>query len=326
MTVRRRDFITLLGGAAANWPLAAGAQQALPVIGFLRNTLIGQSVETAFRQGLSETGFVEGRNVAIEYRWAENRYDRLPALAAELVDRRVAVIVAIGPFPLAATAKTATSTIPVVFGISEDPVKLGLVASLDRPGGNLTGVSALNAETAQKRLELMHELIPAAHDIALLMNPTNPATEYQLKDLQSAGRTLGVELHVFQASTEHDFDMAFAALSQLRPGGLVVVTDGLFVARSPELAGLALQYALPAIFQYREFAAAGGLMSYGGSNTELYRLAGAYAGRILRGEKPSDLPVQRTTKVELILNLKTARALGRTFPLTLLGRADEVIE
>jgi putative ABC transport system substrate-binding protein len=324
--MKRREFITLLGGAAA-WPFAARAQPpAMPVIGFLRNTLIGQNVESAFRQGLGETGFVEGRNVAIEYRWAENRYDRLPVLVAELVERRVAVIVAIGPFPLAAAAKAAGSTIPVVFGISEDPVKFGLVASLDRPGGNLTGVTVLNAETAQKRLELMHELIPAARDIALLINPTNPATEYQLKDLQSASRALGVKLHVFQASAEHEFDTAFATLTRLRPGGLVVVTDGLFVARSEQLAALALRNAIPAVFQYREFTAAGGLMSYGGSNTEEYRLAGAYTGRILKGEKPSNLPVQRTTKVELILNLKTAKALGLTFPLSLLGRADEVIE
>jgi putative ABC transport system substrate-binding protein len=298
----------------------------MPVIGFLRNTLIGQNVELAFRQGLGETGFAEGRNVAIEYRWAENRYDRLPDLVAELVERRVAVIVAIGPFPLAAAAKTAASTVPVVFGISEDPVKFGLVASLDRPGGNLTGVTVLNAETAQKRLQLMHELIPTASDIALLVNPANPATEYQLKDLQSAGRTLGVELHVFQARTEHDFDVAFSTLARLRPGGLVVVTDGLFVARSDRLAALALRYAIPAVFQYREFTAAGGLMSYGGSNMEEYRLAGAYTGRVLKGEKPSDLPVQRTTKVELILNLVTAKALGLTVPITLLGRADEVIE
>jgi ABC-type uncharacterized transport system substrate-binding protein len=327
--MRRREFITLLGGAAAAWPLAARAQQpAMPLIGLLgATTAQGYAAQlAAFRQGLSEAGFVEGRNVAIEYRWAEDQYDRLPALAADLVRRQVAVIATIGGNAASLAAKTATATIPVVFHGSVDPVEAGLVASLNRPGGNVTGVVTLNIDTGQKRLELIHELLPAATTIGLLLNPTNAVAEIQAKDLQAAARTLGLQLRIVHASTEHDFDQAFATLSQAQAGGLVIGTDGFLVSQSAQLAALAARHALPAIFQYRAFITAGGLMSYGGSVTDSYRLSGVYAGRILKGEKPADLPVQQATKVELIINLKTARTLGITFPITLLGRADEVIE
>jgi putative ABC transport system substrate-binding protein len=325
--VKRRDFITLLGGAAVAWPLAALAQQpAMPVVGFLNSQSAREYAHAAaaFRQGLSETGYVEGRNVAIEYRWAEDQYDRLPALAADLVRRQVAVIAANTPSAL--PAKAATTTMPIVFLTAADPVEAGLVASLNRPGGNLTGVSILNVELGPKRLELLHEVVSSARVVALLVNPTHPAAESISREMQAAARTLGLELHILDASTEHDLDMAFAALAQVRAGALVIGADAFFVSRSEHLGALAVRHAVPAIFQGRAFAAAGGLMSYGGELADSYRLLGVYAGRILRGEKPADLPVQQSTKTELIINLKTARALGLTIPLPLVGRADEVIE
>jgi putative ABC transport system substrate-binding protein len=326
--LKRRQFIALLGGMAG-WPLAARAQQSsMPVVGLLgATTAQGYATQlAAFRQGLSEAGFVEGRNVAIEYRWAEDQYDRLPALAEDLVRRRVAVIATIGGSAASLAATAATATIPVVFHGGFDPVEAGLVASLNRPGGNVTGVVTLNIDTGQKRLELLHELLPAATTIGVLLNPTNALAEIQSKDLQAAARTLGLQLRIVRASTEHDFDQAFASLSQAQAGGLVIVSDGFLVSQSAQLAALAVRYALPAIFQYRPFVTAGGLMSYGGSVTDSYRLSGDYTGRILKGEKPANLPVQQATKVELIINLKTARTLGLTVPITLLGRADEVIE
>ena len=327
--MRRRDFIALLGSTVAAWPLAAGAQQpAMPVVGVLGATSAnGFAAQlAAFRRGLSEAGVVEGRDAAIEYRWADNQYERLPELAADLVRRQVAVIATIGGNAASVAARAATKTIPIVFHGSVDPVEAGFVASLNRPGGNMTGVVSLNVDTGQKRLELLHELVPTANTIALLLNPTNAVAETQSNDLLAAARTLGLELYVLHASTEGEFEPAFARLMQLRAGGLVIGTDGFLVSRSERLAALTLRHALPTIFQYRAFAEAGGLMSYGGSVTDSYRLSGVYTGRILKGQKPADLPVQQATKVELIINLKTARALGLTVPLPLLGRADEVIE
>jgi putative ABC transport system substrate-binding protein len=326
--VTRREFITLLGGAAAAWPLAARAQQAMPVIGFVASTSPGslRDAVAAFHRGLTEIGYIEGRNVAIEYRWAEGQYDRLPGLVADLVHRQVAVIAAIDGLPSALAAKAATATIPIVFFTGGDPVQLGLVASLRRPDGNLTGVTSLNVEVGAKRLELLHELAPAASTIVLLVNPTNALTEANTTNAQTAAHALSVQLHVLNASTERDFDAVFARLVQLQAGGLVIAPDAFFISRSEELAKLALRHRVPAIFQYREFAASGGLISYGGSRTDAYRQVGVYTGRLLQGAKPSELPVQQVTKVELFLNLKTAKALGITVPLPLSGRADEVIE
>ena len=324
----RRKFLATLGGAAATWPLAARAQgPVMPVIGFLHTASPDgyAPMLTAFLQGLREAGYIEGRNVAIEYRWAAGQYDQLPALAADLVRHGVAVIAATGGESSVLAAKAATATIPIVF-ISTDPVKLGLVASLNRPGGTLTGVNTLNTELVAKRLELLHELVPTATIIAALINPASPTAEALTSDLHSAARTLGLQLQVLHASTEREIDTAFRTLTQLRAGGLVIGSDGFFNSRSEQLGALTVGHAMPAIYQYRAFAAAGGLMSYGGSITDWYRLAGVYTGRILKGEKPADLPVQQSTKVELIINLKTAQALNITFPFPLLGRADEVIE
>jgi putative ABC transport system substrate-binding protein len=326
--MQRREFITLLGGAAT-WPLAARAQQpAMPVIGFLRNTAATGSkpIVTAFFQGLKEAGFVDGQSVATEYRWADNQNDRLPALAADLIRRQVAVIVAAG-IPAALAAKAATTTIPIAFEVGADPIEAGLVASLNRPGGNLTGVTTVNVELAPKRLELVHEVLPTTRSIALLVNPTSPFNAERLStDTQIAARTLGLQLYVLHASTESDFDTVFASLVQMRAGALVINNDAFFLSRIEQLAALTVRHSVPTISAYREFTAAGGLMSYGGSLTDAYRLTGVYAGRILKGDKPADLPIQQATKVELYINQKTAKALGLTVPQALLSRADDVIE
>jgi putative ABC transport system substrate-binding protein len=324
--MKRREFITLLGGASA-WPFVARAQQpAIPVIGFLSSGSKFPERVRAFLQTLAEAGYIEGQTVAVEYRWAEGQYDRLPAFAADLVRRRVNVIVTPDGVLTAQAAKAATTTIPIVFAAGADPVAFGLVASLSRPGGNLTGASALNVELGPKRLALLHELVPTAATIALIVNPSNPNAETLARDLQAAARTLGLDLHVLHASADRDLDTVFAEMAKLHAGGLVIGTDPFLLAHSEQFAALALRHAMPAIYQYREFVAAGGLMSYAGSFTEGYRLAGLYTGRILKGEKPADLPVQQFTKVELILNLKTAKALGLTVPPNLLAIADEVIE
>jgi putative tryptophan/tyrosine transport system substrate-binding protein len=326
---KRREFIAFIGGVAAAWPLAARAQQpAMPVIGFLSSeTPSGYAHRVAaFRQGLSEASYVEGRNVAIEYRWAEGHNDRLPALAADLVRRPVAVIAAAGT-AAAVAAKAATTTIPIAFSMAVDPVAEGFVASLARPGGNLTGVTSLNVEVGPKRLELLHEVVPSATSMALLVNPTNPSlAEPFSRALQAAARALGLQLHVLHASCEREIEAAFETLVKMRAGGLVIMPDQLFLARTEQLAALTVRHAVPSVHLFRKFAAAGGLMSYGSDEAEYYRLVGIYVGRILKGEKPSGLPVQQVTKVELIINLKTARALGLSIPLPLAGRADELIE
>jgi putative tryptophan/tyrosine transport system substrate-binding protein len=328
MNMKRRAFISLLGGAAA-WPLAARAQQpAMPVIGFLDSKSPDDSAHmvAAFRRGLNESTFIEGQNVTIEFRWAQNQYDQLPVLAADLVRRRVDVIAATGG-PAALAAKAASATIPIVFRVAADPIAAGLVASLSRPGGNVTGVTSLNLEVGPKRLEFLHELVPTATIMAALVNPTNPSNaEILSRDLQATARLLGLQLHLLHASSDADIDAVFATLTELRAGGLVIGTDALFTSRDEKLAALALRYRIPTIYQWREFVAAGGLMSYGGSFADSYRLAGVYTGRILKGEKPADLPVQQATKLELFINLKTAKALGITVPPTLLALADEVIE
>jgi putative ABC transport system substrate-binding protein len=326
--MKRREFITLLGGASA-WPLAAGAQQpGMPVVGWLNSETPdgGYGVlAAAFRQGLSESGFVEGRNVAIEYRWAKGQIDRLPALAAELVRDQVAVIAAGGTVS-ARAAKAATTTIPIVFSVATDPVAMGLVASLNRPGGNLTGVANLMVELGQKQLELLHELVPGATIMAVLINPILPAAESQARDLQAAARKLGIHLYVLHASTERDLSMVFAKMADMRVGALAITADAFFLSRREQIAALAARYSLPATSPWREAAAAGGLMSYGTSDTDGYRQVGSYAGRILKGEKPADLPVQQSTKFELIINLKAAKALGIDVPLQIQQLADDVIE
>jgi putative ABC transport system substrate-binding protein len=325
--MRRREFVGLVGGAAA-WPLAVRAQQRpMPVIGLLNPETRDAAayLVRAFRQGLSESGFVEGRNVVVEYRWAEGQYDRLRTLAADLVRRNTTVIVTTG-VQAGLAAKAATETIPVVFYTGAEPVAAGLVVSLNRPGGNLTGVSGLNAELGPKRLELLRELVPAATTVAVLIDPAGTSAGAVPSELQAAARILGVQLHVLHASTERDFDKVFADLARLRASALLISASLFFNTRSAQLATLTVRHALPAIYQFREFAAAGGLMSYGSNITDSHRLVGTYAGRILKGDKPADLPVQQSAKVELIINMKTAKALGLTFPITLLGRADEVIE
>jgi putative ABC transport system substrate-binding protein len=327
--MRRREFITLLGGAAIAWPLVARAEQyPMPVIGFLNVESAGGYADplAAFIKGLSEAGYAEGRNVAIEYRWAEGHTDRLPAMATELVDKQVTVIAATST-PAALAAKAATTTIPVVFETAADPVQLGLVTSLNRPGGNVTGVTQLTLGTVPKELELLHELLPTARVIGLLVNPADPAlADTEMREVESAARTLGLELHVLNASTELDLETVFTNLVHLQAGGLVIGTDAFFTSRSNQLAALAAHYAVPTVYKRREFAAAGGLLSYGSDVTDSYRLVGVYAGRILKGDKPADLPVQQATKIELFINLKTAKALGINVPLTLSARADQVFE
>jgi putative tryptophan/tyrosine transport system substrate-binding protein len=326
--MRRRDFVKLLGGAAA-WALPAGAQQsAMPIIGYLSPESPGPFASRvhAFREGLAETGYSEGRNVAIEFRWAEGHYDRLPALAADLIHRQVSVIVAPGGAPAALAAKSATTTIPIVFEMGGDPLALGVVGSLQRPGGNITGVSSLNVEVGPKRLEILHELVPTAAMVAVVVNPNSPTAPSQLKNLHTAADRLELQLAVLHASSEQEFDTVFTNLPQLRADGLVFTSDPFFANRSQQLAALVVRHAVPAIHQSRDFTVAGGLMSYGGSFVQSHRQAGVYAGRILKGEKPSDLPVHQVTTVELLLNLRAATTLDITFPRPLLGRADEVIE
>ena len=325
----RREFITLLGGAVAVWPLAARAQQpAMPVIGFLNSTSAAPYVPfvESFRRGLGETGFIEGQNVAIEFRWAEGHYDRLPALAADLVRRQVAVIVATGGPGSGQAAKAATATIPIVFSSGADPVREGLVASFNRPGGNATGVNVLLSAMEGKRLGLLREMVPDAALIAVLLNPAMPTFDDQVNDVQTAARSVGQRLHILRASNDGEIDAAFATAAELRAGALLVGADPFLFIRREHLLGLASRYSIPAIYELREYAAAGGLMSSGVNLAEAYRLVGVYTGRVLKGEKPSELPVQQATKVELILNLETAKALGLTVPPRLLAIADEVIE
>jgi putative ABC transport system substrate-binding protein len=325
--MRRREFITLLGGAAASPLMALAQQPTISVIGLLGSATANEWTPyvRAFHQGLRDAGYVEGENVAIEARWANSQYERLPAMAAELVQRHVTVIAAFST-TAAHAAHAATATIPIVFTTNRDPVQIGFVASLARPGGNMTGATNLSLEVGPKLLELLHEAIPTAKIVALLVNPTDSNAETLSRSLQAPARTFGMQLHVLNASTEGDFDTVFATLRQLRADGLMIGSDVFLTARSKQLAALAVRHAVPAISQNREFAAAGGLMSYMGSIPDTYRQAGVYTGRILKGEKASDLPVVQTTKLELIVNLKTARALGLSLPLSLLGRADEVIE
>jgi ABC-type uncharacterized transport system substrate-binding protein len=324
--MQRRTFVTLLGGAAA-WPFAVRAQQTMPVIGFLG----AQSPDafapfvTALRQGLNEEGYFEGRNVRIEYRWAHGDYDRLPALAADLVRHPVAVMFAGGP-PAAKAARMATATIPIVFGTGGDPVKDGLVASFNRPGGNATGISFLTPQLGAKRLELVHELLPKATAIGVLVNPNNPIADTQLRDLHETARALGLQINVLDASSEHEVDAAFATMVQQRTSALLVSGDPFFTDRRDRLVALAARHEVPAIYQWREFTTAGGLISYGASLSDAYRQGGVYVGKILKGASPAELPVMQPTKFELVLNLKTAKALGLDVPPSLLARVDEVIE
>jgi putative tryptophan/tyrosine transport system substrate-binding protein len=326
--VKRRDFITLLGGAAAAWPRAAGAQQpAMPVIGYLNNGSPESDVPrlTGLRRGLTETGYVEGRNFLIEYRWAGNQPDRLSALAADLIQLRVAVIVAAGLLP-ALAAKAATTNIPIVFSVAADPVQLGLVASLNRPGGNLTGVNSLAGELGAKGLALLHDLVPSVATIGFLENPNNPIFDLTTRDVLAAAPVVGPEVQILKASTDREIDAAFVSLVQVRTGALLVGNDPFFNSRIEQLVALAARHAIPAMYPLREFAAAGGLMSYGTNNRDIYQQVGIYTGRILKGAKPADLPVMQTTKFDLVINLKTAKALGLEIPAKLLALADEVIE
>src|SRR5262245_19359087 len=327
--MRRREFIKVIAASAATWPIAARAQQAaMPVVGFINGASAQNRTRhlAAFLKGLSESGYVDGHNVAVEYRWAENQNDRLPAMAADLVRRQVAVIAATGT-PPALAAKSATTTIPIIFELGSDPVQLGLVSSLSRPGGNVTGVTQLGIVVAPKRLELLHELLPTARVMALLVDPTDPINaKTTVNEVSAAAHSYGLQLHVLNASNESDFTGVFAKLIQLGAGGLVVGGGSFLTSREEQLAALTVRHAVPAAFEHREFAAAGGLLSYGASLSDAYRLAGVYAARVLKGDKPAELPVQQSTKVELYINLKTAKALGLNVPNTLVGRADEVFE
>ena len=337
--MRRREFITLVGGAAVAWPLAAHAQQpAMPMIGFLNSTSpIEWAVYVdAFKKGLGDEGYSDGKNVAIEYRWAEGQYDRLPGLAAELVGRRVSVLVATGGDIVAKAAKSAANTIPIVFSVGGDPVKLGLVESLNRPGGSMTGVTVLTSSLASKRLEILSEVVPKAELIAVLVNRNRPTTDEpirdtreaaeQIRDTQEAARALGRQVLLLEASREDDFERAFATLVQKHAGALLVSADAFFNSRRDQIVALAARHAIPTIYEFRQFVTAGGFISYGTSLTEGYRQVGVYAGKILKGVSPADLPVQQSVKVELSVNLKTAKALGINVPMSLLGRADEIIE
>jgi len=327
--MRRRDFIKMIAVSAAAWPLAARAQQpGLPVVGFLHSTSAGPNTGavSAFREGLKQAGYVEGQNVAIEFRWAEGHYDRLPALATDLVRERVAVIAALGGQASALAAKAATSTIPVVFDTGEDPVKLGLVVSFSKPGGNATGISMLTNEIEAKRLGLLHELIPTAPNIAVLGDPDSPVNDVLLKDVQTAAPALGLKLQILEARSALEIDNAFASFDQRRPDALLVMSNAFFNSRRNQIVQLAARQAIPAMYENRLYAMAGGLISYGIDLIEVYRQAGIYAGQILNGTKPADLPVMQPTKLELVINLKTAKELGITVPPQLLARADEVIE
>jgi putative ABC transport system substrate-binding protein len=328
--MRRRDFIEAIAGAAAGWPLIARAQQTpMPVIGWLSSG--SRDADDAlrlppFRLGLNEVGYVEGRNVAIEYRQVADQVERLPAFASDLADRKVSLIVAAGRPDVALAAKSVTTSIPIVFSNAADPVQLGLVASLNRPGGNITGITSIGAELETKRLGLLRELVPSATSIAVLVNPTRPGVDALLTQAQQAAGTLGLTLHILKASSERDFDEVFATLVQLQPGALIITVDGLFNDHIDQLAALARRYSVPATYHFREFAAAGGLMSYGPDLAETFRQAGILAGRILKGEKPADLPVMRSTKFELVINMKAAKALGIVVPISMQMLADEVIE
>ncbi|MGB9272993.1 MAG: ABC transporter substrate-binding protein [Pseudolabrys sp.] len=327
--MKRREFITLVGGAAATWPLTVRAQQQpMPVVGFLNAASPGplRQQVAAFREGLKESDYVEGRNVAVEYRWAEGQYDRLPALVADLVRQQVSVIVSGGGAPAVLAAKAATTTIPIVFSLGADPVGLGVVASLNRPGGNITGVYQFTSGLEAKRLGLLHEMIPKATPIAVLVNPNFADAENQLRDVEEAAARLEVQLVIVRANAESDFDAAFSTLVRQRAGALLVCSSPFFNGRREQLVVLAARHAVPAIFEWRDFAAAGGLMSYGTSLADAYRQVGVYAGQILRGAKPVDLPVVQSTKFELVINLSTAKALGLEVPPTLAARADELIE